>query len=100
MPEVRDHPDEQRYEVLVDGAVAGFARYVLRPGRVIFVHTEIAPAFEGQGLGSSLARGALEDARSRQLKVVPLCPFIAAYIERHPEVQDLVDVELMAQLEA
>jgi uncharacterized protein len=97
--DVRDNPAENRYEVVVDGAVAGFARYALRKGRVILVHTEVDDAYEGQGLGSQLAKGALDDVRRRGLAVVPLCPFIADYIERHAEYQDLVDTELMARLD-
>ena len=88
--QVANNADAGRYEVSLDGEPAGFAEYRLRDGRVIFTHTEVDSAFEGHGLGSSLARGALDDVRNRGLKAVPLCPFIAAYIERHPEYQDLV----------
>src|SRR3979409_193132 len=78
--EVRDNPDESRYEVFADGELAGFAEYRLHNGRITFIHTEIDPAHEGGGLGSSLARAALDDVKSRGLPVVPLCPFIAGYI--------------------
>ena len=88
--QVANNADAGRYEVSLDGEPAGFAEYRLRDGRVIFAHTEVDSAFEGHGLGSSLARGALDDVRNRGLQAVPLCPFIAAYIERHPEYQDLV----------
>ena len=88
--QVANNADAGRYEVSLDGEPAGFAEYRLRDGRVIFTHTEVDSAFEGHGLGSSLARGALDDVRNRGLQAVPLCPFIAAYIERHPEYQDLV----------
>jgi uncharacterized protein len=92
VPEVRDDPERDRYEIVTDdGEVAGFTRYVTRPTRLVLVHTEVDDAFEGQGLGSALAKGALDDARRRGLRVVPLCPFIASYIERHPEYDDLVD---------
>ncbi|WP_458116621.1 GNAT family N-acetyltransferase [Arthrobacter sp. D2-10] len=87
---VSNNSDAARYEVSLDGAPAGFAAYRLRDTRVIFTHTEVDSAFEGHGLGSTLARGALDDVRERGLRAVPLCPFIAAYIERHPEYQDLV----------
>ncbi|WP_309071122.1 GNAT family N-acetyltransferase [Arthrobacter sp.] len=87
---VSNNSDAARYEVNLDGAPAGFAAYRLRDNRVIFTHTEVDSAFEGHGLGSALARGALDDVRERGLRAVPLCPFIAAYIERHPEYQDLV----------
>jgi uncharacterized protein len=88
--QVINNADAGRYEVSLDGKPAGFAEYRLRDGRVIFTHTEVDSTFEGHGLGSSLARGALDDVRDRGLQAVPLCPFIAAYIERHPEYQDLV----------
>jgi predicted GNAT family acetyltransferase len=99
MADVRDHPDRRRYEVFTDdGQLGGFAQYVLRAGRVIFTHTEIDDAFEGHGLGSKLAQGALDDVRTRGLHVVPLCPFIAAYIEHHPAYEDLVDRDALAAL--
>ena len=83
--EVRDNRDEDRYEIRVDGQLAGFAQYRLRPGTISFVHTEIDPEREGAGLGSRLIRFALDDARSRELSVVPICPFVAGYIGRHPD---------------
>jgi predicted GNAT family acetyltransferase len=99
MAKVRDNPDRLRYEVFDDdGALAGFAQYVLRSGRIIFVHTEIDDAYEGKGLGSQLAAEALDDVRRRGHLVVPLCPFIASYIERHPEYADLVDHAALAAL--
>jgi hypothetical protein len=82
---VRDNASEHRYDILVDGDLAGFAVYRDEPGRRIFVHTKVDPDYEGQGIGSSLARGALEDARARGLATVARCPFIAAYVARHPE---------------
>lgn len=97
---ITDVPAQSRYEITVDGALAGFARYVRKGGRLIFVHTEIDPAFGGKGLGSKLAAAALADARARSLPVVPLCPFIASYIERHPSELDNVDTAMLAALEA
>jgi predicted GNAT family acetyltransferase len=99
MSDVRDNPQLLRFEIHDDGKLAGFAQYVRRPGRIFFVHTEIDPAFEGRGLGSRLAAGALDATRATGDRVVPLCPFIAQYIERHREYADLVDDELMASLE-
>jgi uncharacterized protein len=87
--------DRDRYEVLVDGELAGFAQYVHRGGRYVFVHTEIDPRFGGRGLGSVLARGALDDVRAQGEPVVPLCPFIAGFIAKHPEYDDLVDHTLL-----
>lgn len=82
--EVRDDPARSRYELTVAGRSAGVAEYRLQPHRIVFTHTELDPAFEGQGLGGRLAAGALDDARRRGLAVVAECPFIAGYIERHP----------------
>ena len=99
MVEVRDNPTLLRFEIHDDGKLAGFAQYVRRPGRTFFVHTEIDPAFEGRGLGSQLASAALDATRATGERIVPLCPFVASYVERHHEYADLVDHELMAQLE-
>ena len=82
---VVDNPAHSRFEIQVDGQVAGFASYRLAPGRIVFTHTEIDPVYEGRGLGSKLAAGALDAARSRSLLVDAQCPFIAAYLKRHPE---------------
>src|SRR6476619_1557784 len=94
--EVRDPPDRHRFELRSDGWVAGFARYQRKAGLIDFVHTEIDPELEGKGLGSALARGALDAVRATGEPVVPLCPFIAAFIEHHPEYDELVDKELLA----
>jgi uncharacterized protein len=88
--EVRDNQDEERYEVSVDGRPAGFTMYRSRPGLIAFVHTEVDEAFEGHGVGSALVRFELDDARRRELAVLPFCPFVNAYIERHREYLDLV----------
>lgn len=97
--EVRDNPEEARYEAWVDGAVAGFAQYRLTKDRISITHTEVDPAREGAGIGSRLARAVLDDARSRRLSVNPICPFIAEYIRRHPdEYLDLVVPALRAKV--
>jgi predicted GNAT family acetyltransferase len=88
--EVADNPEAARFEVRVDGTLAGFSEYVLKGGTIILSHTEIKPEFEGRGLGSRLARKALDESRDAGLRVIPRCPFIAAYIERHPEYAELV----------
>jgi predicted GNAT family acetyltransferase len=82
---VRDNPDELRYELLVGGTLAGEILYRLRSDAVVLVHTEIAPQFEGQGLGSKLVAGALADIRARGLRPVAVCPFVRAYLQAHPE---------------
>jgi uncharacterized protein len=88
--EVRDDPGAGRYEITVDGRVAGFAAYRRVAGRVVFTHTEIGDEYEGQGLGGRLVRAALDASRAAGVPVVPRCPFVAGYIERHPEYRDLV----------
>ena len=75
--QIDDNPEEHRYEALLDGKLVGFIQYRLHDGRMTMVHTEVEPAYEGQGVGSELAKVALEDVRDRGLKVVPRCPFIA-----------------------
>ena len=88
--DIRDNADRGRYELTVDGELAGISDYRDRGGRRIFVHTEVDPAFSGRGLGNRLAAGVLDDAASRSIRVVPRCPFIRAYIERHPEYRRLI----------
>ena len=87
---VRDNPAELRYEILAGDELLGIIRYVKEPGTVVLVHTEIEPKAEGQGVGSRLVAGALADIESRGLRLVPVCPFVRAYIARHPEYDDLV----------
>jgi uncharacterized protein len=87
---VRDNPAELRYEILADDDLLGVIRYVAEPGTVVLVHTEIEQMAEGRGVGGRLVAGALADIRSRGLKLVPVCPFVRAYIARHTEYEDLV----------
>ena len=87
--EVRDNKERHRFELAVDGRTA-FSQYKLAPGTITFLHTEVPKELEGHGIGSKLARGVLEAARARGLKVVAKCPFIAAYIRKHAEFQDLL----------
>ena len=87
---ISDNGDASRYEVHVGGELAGFSEYERRGDSVVFTHTEIDPAFEGRGIGSRLAKYALDDAHTRHLHVVPTCPFIADYIRRHPEYANRV----------
>jgi predicted GNAT family acetyltransferase len=88
--QVQDAAERSRYEASVDSQLAGFAAYTERDDVRLLTHTEVFDAYEGQGVGSALAKGALDDVRARGLKVVPLCSFVRAYIGRHPEYADLV----------
>ena len=90
---VRDNPAELRYEAVVGGEVIGEIRYRTEPGLVVLVHTEVEPAHEGAGVGTSLVEQALDDIRGRGLHVAPLCPFVAEYIRDHPEYADLVEAD-------
>jgi uncharacterized protein len=85
--EVRDNPEELRYELVDDDQVVGELIYRRYPDRILLVHTDIPPALEGQGLGSRLVAGALDDARAKGLRIVPVCPFVRSYLRRHPEQQ-------------
>ena len=85
-----DNRDELRYEAWLDGELAGEIRYTLDPGTITLVHTEVEPAHEGEGVGSALVRGALDDIRARDLRLRPLCPFVADFLKRHPEYDTLV----------
>ncbi|MEJ3744771.1 GNAT family N-acetyltransferase [Actinomycetes bacterium KLBMP 9797] len=87
---VADNPAQRRFEILVDDALAGFTAYQVRDGAVVFTHTEIDPAFQGKGIGAQLAGRALDEVRERGEKVVARCPFIAAFITKNPEYQDLL----------
>ena len=90
---VVDNPALSRVEARLGDAVAGFAAYVDRPGQRVFTHTEVDPAYEGQGIGGRLARASLDQARADGLRVVPRCPFIRAWIDKHPDYADLVDAD-------
>ena len=81
-------PESSRFAINVDGAVA-YLDLQLFKDKVVFTHTEVPVGLEGRGLGASLARAGLDWARSEGLRVIPVCPFVAAYIGRHPEYLDL-----------
>lgn len=91
MPDdVKDNPAEGRFELSVGGHVAA-SYYKKTPGVITFIHTEVPQALGGQGIGTRLIRGALEAVRRDGLRVVPQCPFVAAFIRKNPEFNDLVD---------
>jgi predicted GNAT family acetyltransferase len=87
---VEDNPARRRFEILVDGSLAGFAAYDLRQDTVVFTHTEIDPRFRDKGVGGALVREALDQVRERGDRVVAQCPFVAAYIDRHPQYAELL----------
>ena len=87
---MRDNPDERRYELLLDGTLVGELVYRHTNGGLVLLHTEVSASVEGRGLGSVLVARTLDDVRTRGLHIVPVCPFVQAYLRRHPEYTDLV----------
>ncbi|MFY1599282.1 GNAT family N-acetyltransferase [Micromonospora sp. WMMD737] len=90
---VEDNPAKHRFEILVDDALAGFTAYLPRGEVLVFTHTEVDPRFQNMGVGAALVRGTLDQLRERGTTLVPRCPFVAAFIGRHPEFADLVTPE-------
>jgi predicted GNAT family acetyltransferase len=89
-PTVADNPAASRFEISVDGKIAGFAEYQRSDGEIEFTHTVVDDAYEGQGLGSVLVRTALDNVRGDGVQVVATCPFVKKYIQRHGEYADLL----------
>jgi predicted GNAT family acetyltransferase len=87
---VADASEDHRYEARIGDGLAGYAAYLRTPQLIAFVHTEVDDAYEGRGVGSALARTALDEARAQGLRVAAICPFIAGWIDRHPDYQDLL----------
>ena len=85
---VRHDEAHHRYQALIGGEVAGTAHYRVREQKD-FWHTEVKPEYEGQGVGSTLAKAVFEDLRARGEKAVIECPFLQAFLKRHPEYADL-----------
>lgn len=96
---IRDNAELSRYEASVAEELAAFTEYRLRDATITFVYTEVAQPFLGQGMGSRLAAGTLDDVRRRGLSVVPECHFIRKYMRKHPETIDLVPVEVREHYE-
>jgi uncharacterized protein len=88
--DVVDNPNARRFEIHLEGELAGSAYYRVEPGRIAFTHTEVDPAHKGKGLGGRLVSEALDQVRARGLHVMPYCAFMAGYIRSHPEYLDLV----------
>lgn len=86
---VKDNPAEERFEVYDGDELAGSLYYEQRGEALALIHTEIEPAFNGRGLGSVLVRRTLEQLRERGVKLIPLCPFVRSWMEKHPEYDDL-----------
>jgi predicted GNAT family acetyltransferase len=87
---ITNQTSRQRYELAVGGTLAAVAEYRPRGGNIEFVHTEVVPQYEGKGLAQQLAQHALDDVRSQGRKAVVSCSYMAKYIERHPQYQDLL----------
>lgn len=88
---IQDNPDENRFEAHVDGKLAGIADYMIANRLIVFTHTEVDQEFEGQGVGSALVKEALDAVRAEgSREVMPLCPFVKVWIQRHPDYQGLV----------
>ena len=96
---VTDAPERKRFEASVEGELAGFLVYRLRPGLLALIHTEVEERFEGHGLGGRLARFALDQARAEGLAVLPFCPFVDDWIKRHREYVDLVPADYRANFD-
>jgi predicted GNAT family acetyltransferase len=94
---VTHNEEAQRFELLVDGlrALLTYRRF---PDRIVIIHTEVPPAFEGHGLAAKLSRAALDFARLNHLRVVPLCPYVSEFIRKHREYQDLVSSDDLRKL--
>jgi uncharacterized protein len=89
--EVAENPPKRRFEIIVDGAVAGFTQYQPADARTWeFFHTEVDPAFEGQGLASQLIERTLDELRTRGIAVLPTCPFVRGYLDKHPDYVSVV----------
>ncbi len=96
-PVVTDNPAESRYELRLGGELAGFVMYHQRGQQITLIHTEVDPRFQGAGLATHLARFSLDDARKRNLAVLPSCPYIRSWIRKHPGYADLVPEKRRAE---
>ncbi|WP_299534534.1 GNAT family N-acetyltransferase [Ulvibacterium sp.] len=87
--QLKDNPEAKRYEVHIDGLVPRI-EYIKVKDKIYLTHTEVPKGLEGQGIGTSLVKAVLEDIEKKDLTLVPMCPFVAMYIKRHPEWKKLV----------
>ncbi|WP_190812514.1 GNAT family N-acetyltransferase [Saccharopolyspora pogona] len=100
---VRNAVERHRYEISVDGELAGFTEYVDRDGQRVFYHTEIDDRFAGRGLATALISDALSDTRTEGKRIVPVCPFVAKYLRKHDDFADIADPvtgEVLAEIRA
>ncbi|MBD3836495.1 GNAT family N-acetyltransferase [Brevundimonas sp.] len=88
-PEIRDNPDRHQYELPVDGELA-VVTYNLSPPNLMITETLVPQRLEGRGIASRLARHVVDDARARELLILPVCPFFAAWFQKHPDQADVV----------
>jgi len=89
--EIKNNPERHRYEAWVGDELGGIAQYELRDESIVFVHTEVKDKYEGEGVGSALAREALDDVRrDGELELVVECPFIKEWISRHPDYEHVL----------
>jgi uncharacterized protein len=88
--DIRNNEKESQFETTIDGHTALVAYDLEDPNRIVFTHTEVPEALSGRGIAGELARHGLDHARQQNLTVVPQCSYVAAYIKRHPEYQDLL----------
>jgi predicted GNAT family acetyltransferase len=88
---IRDNPEADRYEITVDGELAGFAQYEPHGSLRTFTHTEIDDHFAGRGLATELIAAALDDVRRQDGRIVAVCPFVRAFLDEHREYGDLVE---------
>lgn len=88
---VTDVPEQERFEARDEtGALAGVVTYQLTGSIIAYTHTEVDAALEGQGVGSTLARAVMDDARAKGRTVVPICPFLSGWLGKHPEYDSIV----------
>ena len=89
--QVKDNPAERRYELWHNGELAGWIEYALRHGTPVLLHTEVHEPRRNAGLGTRLVRGTLDDLRAHDRKMIPICPFITAFLRDNPEYRDLIE---------
>lgn len=99
MHAVTQVPEQDRYELTVDGEPAGHVEYHRRGDLVSVLHTVVEPAYEGRGLASVLVRAVLDDVRAQGLRVLPFCPYARSWMAKHPDQLDLVPADQRARFD-